>query len=255
MNKKYIVATVGTLALAANIILPGLAFGQNSQTGTQELTCGAFGITSATSDFAFDALSVAPIDQPSFGAFIDPAGSNITYQDGTNDVPAEAVIEFFDYRVPGCDGGGLDGFNVQVSALTDFTSGSDTIPVSGNLFVATTPQATNPDNARYTLTGTAPNEMYYDADDYVALPSPTYDVTLPYNVGTSTTPVDLEAAGTFDSALNIPVSPSVGTIAVKPSTGSAFGEMAVGVAYNLNVPASTPSGTYSTTIEYTLIAA
>ena len=42
MKKQTLVAGLGTLALAANVLLPGLALGQESspQTGTQEIACG-----------------------------------------------------------------------------------------------------------------------------------------------------------------------------------------------------------------------
>jgi hypothetical protein len=40
MKKHNAVAVVGTLALLANLLVPGLAFGQN-QTGTAQLNCSA----------------------------------------------------------------------------------------------------------------------------------------------------------------------------------------------------------------------
>ncbi|HRY90905.1 MAG TPA: hypothetical protein P5229_01005 [Candidatus Gracilibacteria bacterium] len=38
--RKNVLAIISFLAVAANLIVPGLAFGQSQQSGTQQVNCG-----------------------------------------------------------------------------------------------------------------------------------------------------------------------------------------------------------------------
>lgn len=67
MKKHYLVATVGTLALVANLLIPELAFGQTQQAqqGTQQINCPNPGDVSITS--APDSVTFNPTTSPTSG--------------------------------------------------------------------------------------------------------------------------------------------------------------------------------------------
>ena len=88
MKKQTLVATLGTLALLANVLLPGLAFGQ-TQTGTADIGCnGSSPTTSITPNpslgFFSDGVSTDPLRQAAVGyAFTDDNGNDLDTTDTT----------------------------------------------------------------------------------------------------------------------------------------------------------------------------
>jgi hypothetical protein len=245
MKKQYLVAAIGTLALAANIILPGLAFGQIDQTGTQEISCGTIGLTLNTtgaSAFAMDALTVSNAAQDSFGNDIGAGTDN--YQNGITTLPNEAFISVSDSRTTGtgCATNGTDeGWEVTAQAA-DFDNGAQTIAAS-EFYIVTTANVT-PD-ADMTVNG----DFFYD-DTYLAGTGPT-DITGDVVTATSS---DLTDAATFTTDGG---SLDTARALMHNGTGAGtddfkFATIGTGVAYYLNVPANQAGGTYTADVTFTL---
>lgn len=118
-TNKNLIVVIGIIALFANLLLPTLSYGQSpTQTISPSilLDCGPYGITLGAS--AFD-LTVNDSDLSNVYAY----GSSIsgeTYQDGSSELPGDAVIIVQDYRTEliGCAEEGVDGWHIDVAPET-----------------------------------------------------------------------------------------------------------------------------------------
>jgi|GEM_PF-2092184 len=153
MKKHQIVAAVGTLALAANLLLPGLAFGQ--QQGTVDVGCPtprASVSVVAPGNITFSSVSSSPTaSQFDF----DNALANGTA------LPSANVLNFADGRssstaintagVDGCPNASA-GWTVTV-ASTNLTSGLNSIPNTSLHIVTSNATAATPAGVQAFTTG------------------------------------------------------------------------------------------------------
>ena len=89
--RKNVLAIISFLAVAANLIVPGLAFGQSQQSGTQQVNCGYLTLNAYPANdmaFSFSAANVSTGTQYTFGNQF--TSSSDPYQNGTNTLPAQA---------------------------------------------------------------------------------------------------------------------------------------------------------------------
>ena len=126
MKKQNVVATLGTLALVANLLLPGMAFGQadqQNQTASQNIDCVAnpvFNFNAFPDAVTFDNLVAGPTDQVSYDAATD----------NDTGLPAANMLVVQDNRSGGVDGcpTTTPGFDVLATITTSLTNGTTTIP-------------------------------------------------------------------------------------------------------------------------------
>lgn len=120
MKTKHLIATLGTLALAVNFLLPGLAFAVGLQTGTAVLDCSATSPTfTIAPDTAFNftedgsGTNLTASVSAQF-ASNNPDGSGLTVTTGNDFIQIE---DFRDPSVLNCNNG--------VTVVTDAVDGSD----------------------------------------------------------------------------------------------------------------------------------
>lgn len=171
----------------------------------------------------------------------------VTGDPGTGEefLPANKWLTVQDNRACG-------GFNLQATAES-FTSGGETVPNTG-FYLATTNAFPN------TEIGTRLNGIFY-YDQFLGNQTVTapQDVTTPPNTGTA----DFSTASTFTgltgNTLNGTVDLMLGSINVEapidPLTEGRDGQMAIGVAYYLNLPKYTLPGEYKSKVTYTILDA
>jgi hypothetical protein len=127
MKKQNVVATLGTLALVANLLLPGMALGQvdtGNQDASQTIDCPGtrvFNFASVPTDVTFDSLTASPNGQNSYDTLLN------------NDSPLPAAtntLAIEDARSGGVTGCPTTdpGFQVTATISTTLTSGLNTIP-------------------------------------------------------------------------------------------------------------------------------
>ena len=113
------VATLGSLSLIANLLFPGLSFGQ-SETQTQTpsifLACGPYGISLGSDAFHMKMKSEGGTNRVFYG---DEIGGK-PYQNGNAVLPGEAHIKITDFRTEmlGCAEEGVDGWHIDVAPKT-----------------------------------------------------------------------------------------------------------------------------------------
>lgn len=116
MKKQTLVATIGTLALLANILLPGLAFGQAGQTARTSITCDP-----TSPSYVFTPAAVAELSSDGVGGtvysrlaaqnvFNQGAGINLTATDAADYV---SVTDPRDPSAPLCN----DGLTVTMAPI------------------------------------------------------------------------------------------------------------------------------------------
>lgn len=255
MKKQTLVAGLGTLALAANVLLPSLALGQGSdpQAAEQDIACGSLTLNvNADNDFQMTDLNVSTSAQDSFAA-LTGSGFAVTYQSGTNALPVESFVSVDDARTvgsgAGCATDGTDEGWTLSAAATDFVDGLNSIP-NTNFYIATSPNVTAAGGfTEYEVVDGDDENVYYTTG-YAG----TQDVAAQYNLASTTdlttaTPFTTENAS-LDTARNI----------LNNATGAGtndfkFTSVGTGLAYYLNVPANQSGGTYSSTVTLTLATA
>ena len=260
MKTKHLVASVGTLALMANLLLPGLAFGQASdpQAADVTLTCGTLTLTvDPANDFTMRLAnnnnpSVSTSAQDVFGREIN----SVTYQDGLNVLPNEAFVAVNDARTvgggAGCATNGTnEGWLLQADATVFDDAGSTNEISNANFYIVTTSNVT--EDAGFTEfvgggDGSDTNVFY--TTGYAG----TQDVTATYNV---TTASSLTVAATF-TAQSGALSSTHDILDNATGAGTndfKFTSVGTGLAYYLLIPANQGGGDYTSTVTLDLITA
>ena len=273
MKKQQLVATLGTLALAANLLLPGLALGQGAanQTGSAAIGCNSslsFTLTPAsTFSFYTDGIS-APIGSSlttASNAFNNPNGAALTVANNNDFIQVE------DLRDPTDVACGNNGLTLTVN-VTDQTDGDgrifDSSPlvndVSGtfipleDLFVLSDNQTC------------ASGTNYNNSADTIC-----FDTTAICGDGTGTATTNCQASANQGVNTNINVAAgnnyaTIGNFSAYFGTGNSigtalsvfefsngwelYGKAGVGVSYAVHIPAAQPAGVYQADIVYTLAA-
>lgn len=269
MKRQHLVATLGTLALAANLLLPGLALGQvdANQTGTATVACNNVDPMFYTTDneiddaFNFYEDGTSGTIYASFSStnvFNNPTGSELS--PGTTDGD---FIEILDQRDPS-ESGCNDGLTLTVTVEDDGTADGRifdsnpagasgySIPLTGVYYVSdgdTCPATyTNFNNICFKSTalcgeGDGVTAVTCDATDGVAGDS-VYTGGNDYaEIATYT------AAGALGTGPNVPDTHSVFSFA---DGDELYGIATTGVSYATTIPGGQPAGTYVLNIVYTL---
>jgi hypothetical protein len=266
MKKHNVVALVGTLALLANLLVPGLAFGADTagQAGTLSTICGgattaSFSITPAAS-FTFWPDGSAGLMYSSISAqqaYNNPNGAALTVTTGND------YIEVTDTRNPSgptCS----DGFTVTLAALnpgnpteTRFFDSNDGIATGNYIPLTDTYVVSNSDTCP--AGSTEVGDVCFDAaalcgngENLIASACQSADGTTSSDyTGTDfATLATFTAAGdALGSAANTPTTLNVLSFA---DNAELFGKAGLGVSYGVNIPGGTPAGTYTLNLQYTL---
>lgn len=259
MQKKRLVAAVGTMALMANALFPSLAFGQDDQqTADVTLNCGALTLTVDVNNnfrMALAGGTTPTVDTSAQAVFGKLTGNafGVDYQNDTDILPNEAFIAVNDTRTvgsgTGCAANATDeGWLLQLSS-SDFSDGATATIDASNFYVVTTTNIT-PDANLTEEAGTG------DGSDtnvfYTTGFGGTKNVVAQYNVADT---ADLTAAATFTGqAASLDSSRDI----LDNATGVGvndfkFVTVGTGLAYHLNIPANQPGGTYTATVDIDLI--
>lgn len=285
MNKRHLVAAVGTLALTLNLILPGLALGQETQPGAEEIDTGVItvyvpsgtlvdndpnGFIMRTLGNGTGAnLTSQNIDQDSFGDCLDSNGGeptcggtlgsdNTRYQRDSvtfpaNDLPLQAAVGVEDLRGLGA------AFTLTAKSNAAFTSTTtaDTIPVLGNFYMRTTSNvSTTAAGTPWDGTGLITGFTKQNAGDnntaawydnlYEGL---TNTVTLPYNKNDASfgTAATFTTGGLNVSTTDVEIMMKGGEVATPYQSG----RLLTGIAYYLKVPAFTAPAKYTNIVTFT----
>lgn len=272
MKKQNIVAAIGTLALVANVFLPGLAFGQG-QTGTAEIECSAtapaFTVTPAAT-FDFSPLGTGTTIFTSVAgqqAYNNPDSAGLSNTSGTD------YIQWDDQRDPqtlDCNNGvsldlivqdGADGDGCYFeSAPTVSDDAFDGTCVGGDNYIDlhTTYVVSSSDNCPAGTTEGSDSDICYDnsafcgAGDNVSPVACTtegtaganYDGNLFATLATYT--VDGDQLGTFANV------PSAVVMYNFPDGAELFGEAGLAVSYATDINAAQPVGIYELELLYSL---
>jgi hypothetical protein len=258
MKKHNVVALVGTLALLANLLVPGLAFGQ-AQTGTATLTCSATAPTftvepEAAFDFQADGNTVADIvsSNVAVSVYNNPAavlgtGAGTDYievqdvRDPSESGCNEGLTVVLHATDPDTDtlyfDGGTGDFYIPLNT-TYFVTSSDTCPAgsteAGDVCFDDTALCGNTD-------GNPATDC--DATDGTALFD--YTGTAFTTIGTFTG----VANSTLGTAANTPADRTILSFA---DNNELYGKAGVGIAYATTLRAGQPYGTYTMNLEYVL---
>ncbi len=267
MKKHKLAAVVGTLALTANLLLPGLAFGAQDQTGSLSIACDntapSFSEVPATSfDFSTDGAG-GPITSSNDieETYSDPAGEldNVGGED--------RYLEVQDVRdFNGSSECGNDGLHVELTVVEDpdntdsvyFDSdpnnaGGYFIPLTGVYFVTSAGTIGGTCPAGSTITnGVCFRSGTYCQDGTADSCSDTQNAAI-YNAASTafTTPA------TFTTALGTAANTVAGRTllnfngtAENATDAAIYGKAGVGVAFRADVPAFQPNGTYQLNLQY-----
>jgi hypothetical protein len=146
MKKHHVVATIGTLALLANFLVPGLAFGDPipaNQTGTLQVNCPSIG---GGLTWLSPPIDVGFKDVTSSGTFAQDSTDKLVVSD--TQVPSSNLISISDARSGGVDNCPIDsegasslGFTLTVQGtglLGQGTASDDEISADSIFLVTTT---------------------------------------------------------------------------------------------------------------------
>lgn len=263
MKKQNVVATLGTLALVANLLLPGMAFGQvdtGDQDASQTINCPAartFNFASVPTDVTFDNLTALPTAQSSYDTNLN---DDSTLPAATNTLAIE------DARSGGVSGCPTTdpGFEVQATITTTLTNGTTTIPDSQFRIITSNEFDANP-NACTTGAG---EEVCYNAatgtgnlhdvsareiyDDEAFAPGTVFD-----KFNTPETYTELVEAGATESdpssGNNARTTNTLDQDVVLMSTNTSHNQIiSTGVALYGLIPGNQAPGTYTGVITYSL---
>ncbi len=228
MKKQNIAAAVGTVALLANLLVPGLAFGQpiqGQQASTQEIKCPEEG---GTAEFSMDAPTAVNFDvQTASSEEIWSYDQVVT--DGA--LPVQNVLSVTDTRSGGADGcpTTLAGFTVKASA-TSLSKGSGTPIPNSRLFLRT--------SSSYSGSANCVSGICYDLP--ASNTGNTQDVVTPLDLTTG-----FRTSTSYVTALD--------TQQLLLSTATSHNQtMKTGVVLSVHIPANQAPGIYSGTVTYTL---
>jgi len=264
MKKQTLVAAIGTLALVANVFLPGLAFGQALQTGTADITCDTtnptFNLEPNTAvTFSTDGVGGTIYSQLAAQPVFNHGASALTATTGNDFI---SVVDTRDPSDSGCNDGltleltvidGTDGDSIYFDA-TPAGAGGDTIPLT-NLYYVTSSDTCTGTGTENNTTGICyeSGALCGDGDGNPAIACDnTHGTTIADYTGTAFTTLGTFTADTdsvLGSAAQVPAPRDVLTYA---DGLELYGEAGLGVAYATNIPANQETGTYLVELQYTV---
>jgi hypothetical protein len=251
MKKHNIIALIGVLALTANLLIPGLAFGQ-TQTGTLGVDCPTPGGTSAPTPpgtVTFDTVTASSSAQSSYDSAVD---------DDT-ELPSSNLLSVVDADsggVDGCQAG--NGFYVEAAVTSDCDDGA---PVVLGLCHGVDPVSYNIPASSMLIITTDENVDLLGLSDPVDAGTATVDrATTTGNETTGTdivSDVDYTADDLFETAATYSTygDPLSAAVTVLDSSGIGWnGTVYTGVAIAIidGIAAYQAQGTYTGTITYSL---
>lgn len=250
MKKHNIIALIGVLALTANLLIPGLAFGQ--QTGILGVDCPAPGGTSAPtppSTVTFDSLPASSSAQSSYDSLLD----------NSNPLPAANLLSVADADsggVNGCQAG--NGFFVEAAVTSDCDPGA---PVVLGLCHGVSPELYSIPASSLRVITTDENVDLSGLSDPVDAGTATVDAATTTGNETTgsdiTSDVDHDGDVLFETASTYSTdgAPLNAAVTVLDSTGTGWnGTVYTGVAIAIidGIAAYQAQGTYTGTITYSL---
>jgi len=272
MKKHQILAAIGTLAVAANFILPGLAFGQQNQTGSVQINCstgsGTASLIAAPAAVTFTAVNspasgtASTVDQnaPNTGSNFSGGNTATGGITGTR-VANDHLLRFRDTTSQGVNGCGDSNAWDITATITTLHSGTtpaltnvgdtDYIPASSMHIVTTTQtNTTNINNgAGPTIVTNNPNGVFYD--DYTSTgnshaanaPKPAQGTDFTTSGVTGGTYNTSVGSNTLDGSVEI----------LRHCSGGENTDIYTGVAIDIDsgIHALQTSGNYTGTIQYT----
>lgn len=266
MKKHQLIASAGMLALLSNIIVPSLAFGQDNenQTGNVTINCTAGTLSIANTPDTVN-LGIAS------GADVTASASAQSVYDKLLNDDAElddgnilAIEDTRSNNLDVCPAGTDKGFNVAVAISTPLTYNAVTIPssnfriITSNEFDRVTAACTlaNDEQACYGVADGAGNhhdvvaaQIYDDEDNLLATVFDKFNTATSYTDqiapgATESVPGGAARTNTLDSSVQI-----------LRTTTSHNQTIQTGVAIYGSIPGNTPPGAYTGTITYTLTTA
>lgn len=287
MKKQTLVASIGTLALAANVLLPGLAFGQEDQVGTLDIGCGdapAFTAVPATTfNFTADGdqtitpgLNDLTVSASAQNAFSDDAGNL------ENDAGVDRYLQVSDNRDPAEPTCNNDGLTVDVRIIADPTNSDnddrlfETDPTIDadpfidlqDLYVLSAVGSTGQTcPAGTAVGGSSNNGICFSTGSLCGTGDNSATVTCDGTNGGSaplnyTTDTAFDQIATFtgsgtalgDSDVTTPGEDTSTPVVVLSFADSAelFGEAGLATAFGLVIDAAQQAGTYEANLQYTL---
>jgi hypothetical protein len=259
MKKHQVIALVGTLALLANLIVPGLAFGQvpQAQTGTADIGCSLTApaytavVPAAAFDFTTDGANLNPGVNSLVASNVEQYAFNTANGAELNFATGNDYVQINDIRDPslaGCNDGLTLTLEESDNSFAD--AGGHSIPITDLKIVTSTA-------ACVTAGGYAVNGICYDADALCGEGDPTAAATCTIADGTSiamhTGDTLWNDIATYDTdGVNLDSAGGAKVLISAPDDHEIYGKAAVGVAFGLRIPAAQPSGTYTADLVYTL---
>jgi len=275
MKKHNAVAVVGTLALLANLLVPGLAFGQN-QTGTAQLNCSETlpsftEFTPATAfNFTADGASLGTTNKLYAKSTDQWAFNNENGGSSISTDPGNDYIEVNDPRDPSDPSCNL-GLRLNLTALDNDNNGAyferttlDGVTIPLNQVYMVTSNATGSCPSGYNAIGQvcyAPDALCgttkggqagtCNADDGTVAPNLNYTGS---NFATDST---YSANGT-DKAIgsdnNTPKTnfDILTFVQTNQITHGLYGKAGLVVSYGVHIPAKQQAGIYTLNLQYTL---
>lgn len=264
MKKQSLVAAIGTFALAANVLLPGLAFGQSNQTGTADIACNTtnptFNLTPAAAvTFSGDGAGSAIYAQLGGQQAYNNAAGALTTTTGEDYI---SVVDVRDPSSAGCNDGLTLALNVIDGSDADGTyfdsapgaAGGDFLPLD-QLYYVTTADTCAAGATENTTNGICfDNSALCGAGDGnpAAACGNTHGTTIADYTGTAFTTLTTFTTDA-DSALGTAANtPATRNVLVFADGTELFGEAGFGVSYAVDIPANQETGTYVVELQYTV---
>lgn len=267
MKKQNVVATLGTLALVANLLLPGMAFGQDTgnQDASQLIDCPGtriFNFTSVPTDVSFDDQVASPTATETYDAAVLPeTGVDQVLPAATNTL---AVNDTRSGGVTGCPTT-EPGFQVTANISSTLTSGLNTIPddkfqiITSNEFDTNPNSCTTPSGKEACYSAVSGTGNLHDVDspelydDEARAPGTVFNA-----FRTKAAYTELVEAGATEtdpsSSDNLRTTNTLDQNVVLMSTSTSHNQIiSTGVLISGTIPGNQAPGTYSGVITYSLI--
>jgi hypothetical protein len=254
MKKQNVIAAVGTIAILANLLVPGLAFGAtDSQQATQYIGCP----TGTQQEFSFTVPAGVTFDTKTASG-----NSQVAFDHAVGTMPASELaplanmLVVTDTRSGGAEGcpdstQGLKGFNVAAVITSPANGGvglTSDVPVAGSYIMGTQFRVVTTAETVSTPSGMLSDTagVWYSHEGSTA--GNLRNVTADYTKATASDLRDIATyTGTFGGRNTLDLSRDLLT-----TTTSHDGKIGTAVVISSQIPGNQNPGTYVGTVTYTL---